>query len=291
MFLQGPLVQSWSTVHDFGGWLSFLKMLLGLALVELVFVAAYLAARGIPGLMGSADSTTTTSSVGFPAQPTVAVGIWLLFLIVLLVAGLLAVLGNTAGADAGGFKGWTAQSDVKNLLVTMLAAGIGSLITAMLGYVEHASEKTDFKLAFVPWYVARPVMGTLLGLIFYFIIRGGLFVTVNPSSTTKFDPKDLNVWTLAGMGSLVGMFSKNAISKLQEIFETLFAKKPGSNGGAIDEGGGGDNSGQAGNGGQQAGNGSQAGNGGQAGSGGQAAASGGQGSAKPGGQSGEGDKK
>jgi hypothetical protein len=103
----------------------------------------------------------------------------------------------------------------------MFAAGVGSIITTILAYLQHASQEKDFDRAYAPWYVARPLMGLLLGLVFYFVFRGGLLATVQ----TGVEGKELNKWALAGLGALVGLFSKNAIEKLREVFDTLFRTK------------------------------------------------------------------
>ena len=102
----------------------------------------------------------------------------------------------------------------------MFAAGVGSSITTILGYLMHASVKKDFDSAYTPWYVARPVMGMLLGLVFYFVIKGGLFVLTVKSSTSGIE--EMNLWSLSATGALVGLFSKDAIEKLRELFNTLF---------------------------------------------------------------------
>ena len=52
------------------------------------------------------------------------------------------------------------------------------MITTILGYLEHASYRKNFSRAFVPWYIGRPIMGMLLGLVFYFVIKGGLWALV-----------------------------------------------------------------------------------------------------------------
>ena len=101
----------------------------------------------------------------------------------------------------------------------LFAAGLGSSITTILGYLRHASVLQDFDAAYTPWYVARLLMGMLLGLIFYFVVKGGL-LAVSAGAGGAQEP--LNLWALAAIGALVGLFSKNAIEKLRELFNTLF---------------------------------------------------------------------
>ena len=90
-----------------------------------------------------------------------------------------------------------------------------------LAYLEHASDKKDFDVAYSPWYIGRPLMGMLLGLMFYFLLRDGLLAVV----TNKSTPESLSEAGLTGIGALVGLFSKEAIEKLRELFNTLFSTR------------------------------------------------------------------
>jgi flagellar biosynthesis protein FliR len=81
---------------------------------------------------------------------------------------------------------------IKESSVAMFAAGVGSCISTILAYLLHASEKKDFDVAYTPWYFARPLMGMLLGLIFYFVLKGGLLVLTMGKSASGTD--ELNLW-------------------------------------------------------------------------------------------------
>lgn len=230
-WLQGPLRNAWTGTHDFVGWMRILKAVLGLVLLVTFFISVHvLSAPSRPELTSPLEEDWYGSSLGpapgraFPFGNTIPVGLWLLLLVGLLVFGLFAFLSVPFWPDSW-FKqvlnSGEASADYLNALVSMLAAGVGSMITAILGYLEHASEKKDFERAYTPWYVGRPLMGSLLGLVFYFLMRGGLLATTGGA----VDGKSLKPWALAGISAMVGMFSKNAIDKLQEIFNTLFSKQ------------------------------------------------------------------
>ena len=66
-------------------------------------------------------------------------------------------------------------------------------------------------------YLSVPLVGALLALLFYIVLRGGL-VTTQASST------DLNIYGFAAIAALVGLFSEQATVKLRNIFEALFTK-------------------------------------------------------------------
>ncbi len=194
----GALARVWT--------LGRLSTALGLLLLGGAFVKAHRWAAGL----ASGDAQKGES---FPTPATVGTGVWLLLS---TVASLLAFFWVFRPPD------WLTQqlapfsAGAKAALVTMAAATVGSLITTILGYLDHVAYKGDFRRAFVPWYVARPVMGLLLGLIFYFVLQAGLWAVAGQS------PGSLSLYGLAAVGSLVGLFSKNAIEKLRELFQGLF---------------------------------------------------------------------
>jgi hypothetical protein len=66
-------------------------------------------------------------------------------------------------------------------------------------------------------YVLLPFVGSTLGLVFYFVIRGGFF---SPEATIE----QTSPFGFAGLGALVGMFSEQAVLKLKEVAEILLAK-------------------------------------------------------------------
>lgn len=226
-YVQGPLVRAWRAAGDFPTWLGFAKASLGLLILLAFFVlihsAIRAAAKDASQQAVSSPAATQPRAEYFPSEITVLVGLWLLILAGLCVSGLFFTLSASSRPD---WLAWYLNSnrDLSNAMVTGFGAGVGSVITTILGYLEHASEKKDFERAYAPWYVGRPLMGLLLGLLFYFLLRGGL-LALAPSSTVATSPADLNAAALAGLGGLVGLFSKNAIEKLRELFDTIFSSR------------------------------------------------------------------
>ena len=116
-----------------------------------------------------------------------------------------------------------APGQINEAIIMLLAGGIGSSIYAIRAFIIHACDNEDFNRAYTPWYLFWCIQGALLGFIFYFVLKGGLvFLTIGEEtqSTTV-----LNVWSLAGIGAIVGLFSKYAIEKLREIFIITFTSK------------------------------------------------------------------
>ena len=198
------------------------KAILGLLLLTALFVVLHLAVRTVtlPAHAAPPTAITLPSPTAYPSELTIRVGVWLLVVTGFLILGLFFILNSISWPD------WLMKyaekaPDFTNAAATMFGAGIGSTVATMLAYLEHASEKKDFDTAYVPWYIARPLMGMMLGLIFYFLLREGLLAVVTSNST----PENLSEAGLTGVGALVGLFSKEAIEKLRELFNTVFSTR------------------------------------------------------------------
>ena len=150
----------------------------------------------------------------------------LMYTVVYTVAFLvLTVLGLSDGFNSESFGSWTWLSLItrgnREVLLTAAAAGLGSSLATILAFIEHAIYKRDFKNSFVPWYLLRPLMGAVLGVIFYFLIKGGLLALT--SFPGQQGVSDLDQYALAGMATLVGFFSRQAIDKLKDVFDAMFS--------------------------------------------------------------------
>jgi len=208
-------------------WAIFLGILRALVVIGIIGAFFWISAKVIPQLVQGTPEPGTAPAEGepgfcFPQSATLPIGLWLVVISLLLIAGLFEVLSPnptitwlSTGSGSGGSG--TASAEMRNLFVTIFAAGVGSMITTILGYLKHASERRDFMLSFVPWYFARPLIGILLGVVFYFVLKGGLLVTVGTATASN-----INVYGLGALAALVGLFSKNAVEKLRDVFGTLF---------------------------------------------------------------------
>ena len=113
-------------------------------------------------------------------------------------------------------------SQLNEVLLVMLAGGVGSSVYAIRAYLKHSCEKANFQARYIPWYIFRSIQGALLAFIFYLILKGGILIlTINNQSGST----DLNLWSLTGFCALVGLFSKYAIEKLRQVFLITFATK------------------------------------------------------------------
>src|ERR1041384_4360527 len=104
--------------------------------------------------------------------------------------------------------------EVRLILLAMFAGGLGTCIQTITSYAEYVGNR-QLKSSWIAWYVLRPFTGMILATVFYFVIRGSTLLGAPPKTSTS-------LFWIAGISGLVGMFSKQAIDKLNEVFSTIF---------------------------------------------------------------------
>ena len=120
---------------------------------------------------------------------------------------------KTAVLALGSFE-LSISPDLRFIFISACMGSLGSLIHAMTSFASYVGNRAFVK-SWNWWYLMRPFIGMPLALVFYFIIRGGFF-------TLSSDVSAVSPYGIAGISGLVGMFSKQAIDKLKEVFENLF---------------------------------------------------------------------
>ncbi|HVF57718.1 MAG TPA: IPT/TIG domain-containing protein [Pyrinomonadaceae bacterium] len=115
--------------------------------------------------------------------------------------------------------------ETRLLLLVLLAGAIGSYVHAASSFVDYLGNRT-FISSWAWWYLLRPFIGMMLALLFYFVFRGG-FVTAGVNEGGDAAASFINPFGVAALAGLVGMFSKVAADKLNEVFSTLFNPSSG----------------------------------------------------------------
>lgn len=109
---------------------------------------------------------------------------------------------------------FTVSFDVRLILLVMVAGALGSFIHVATSFADYVGNNKLVK-TWMWWYLLRPFIGMLLAVIFYVAIRGGFLSTGTQAG-------NINPFGIAALAGLVGMFSKQASDKLNEMFNTLF---------------------------------------------------------------------
>lgn len=167
--------------------------------------------------------------VGFVGK--LAITIYLLLFSILLLYGLVQfwppptpVSAGSQSASSVTFFYWPIpiSEEVRLILIVAMAGALGGMVASLRSLYWYVGNR-ELVWAWMLMYVLRPFVGTTLALVFYFVIRGGLF-----SPQAKIT--DTSPFGFAGLSALVGIFSEQAVLKLKEVAETLLSKpSPGAN--------------------------------------------------------------
>lgn len=103
------------------------------------------------------------------------------------------------------------------VLITMvlMVGALGALVGATRRFLYFATREELTKRD--EWsYLMRPLQGAMLALIVYFTLRGGYL--------GQDQAAPVNPYGVAALSALVGLFTRHAVSKLTDVFDTLFGK-------------------------------------------------------------------
>jgi len=102
-------------------------------------------------------------------------------------------------------------------LIAMLSGALGSLLHSLRSLYWYAGNR-KLVWSWAVMYMLLPFSGAVLAMIFYIVIRAGFL----PSSGTSNIPN--TPYGFAALGAIVGLFSEQAVLKLKQVAETVFAK-------------------------------------------------------------------
>jgi len=153
------------------------------------------------------------------------ISVYILSLLVLSVYSLVAIwpanpatFANSTAPSSVRFltARYTLPSETWVLLIVIVAGVIGSLIHSAWNLGAFLG-KREFKASWTLWYLAHPFVGAGLAVLIYFALRAGLL----SSGTTA---GNLNLFGIAAISGLAGMFTREAMAKLKDMADNLFAK-------------------------------------------------------------------
>ncbi len=104
------------------------------------------------------------------------------------------------------------------LLVMIAVAGaLGSSIHSLRSLYWYVGHRTLYR-EWLLMYLLLPLVGSLLGLVFYIVFRGGLLTAQGGDAA--------NPLGFTALSALVGLFSEQAVLKLKSVAETVFSEAP-----------------------------------------------------------------
>lgn len=149
-------------------------------------------------------------------------GITIIMLVVLI--GGLVVFWPVDGAGKGlvpatitvellGFEFSHISLEQQLFVIVLLAGALGGLLHSIRSLAWYIGNR-NLKWSWAPRYVLLPFSSAILSLIFYFVLRAGF---LSPGTINDISP-----FSMAALGSLVGLFAEQALLKLKTVAETLF---------------------------------------------------------------------
>jgi len=107
-------------------------------------------------------------------------------------------------------------------LIALFSGALGSLLHSLRSLYWYAGNRR-LRWSWAIMYMLLPFSGAVLALIFYIIIRAGFLPSSGTTPTVPSTP-----YGFAALGALVGLFSEEAVLKLKQVAETVFARtQPG----------------------------------------------------------------
>ncbi|MBN2349778.1 MAG: hypothetical protein JXJ22_13105 [Bacteroidales bacterium] len=98
------------------------------------------------------------------------------------------------------------------LLLILLLGALGSSLHGIASISKFVGNNT-YKESWALWYLLRPFVGAILSFLFYLLIRAGLFKNFETNS---------DFYTIIALSGLIGLFSKQALDKLSDLFDLIF---------------------------------------------------------------------
>jgi hypothetical protein len=137
---------------------------------------------------------------------------------------LILVLGAIAIVNRLGYFG-TSDNLMKIIIYCACAGGLGALTFNFYGFTYHLG-KGDFDLDYFWWYIGRPFIGIVYGIMILFLVAGGLMTLgagETPLADTLFTLR--TVMFYIALAFLAGYAEEPVSLQIVALAEALF-KKP-----------------------------------------------------------------
>ena len=138
-------------------------------------------------------------------------GVYCLLLIAVLLYLLILLLPSEQGM---GLTSLTPEGRL--LLLVVIAGALGACIHMATSFALFAG-KSELAASWLWWYLLRPPIGAALGTVLYLVVRGVMF-------STAADAEAVNTFGALAFAGLAGMFSKQAIEWLRQVFDQMFRR-------------------------------------------------------------------
>lgn len=105
------------------------------------------------------------------------------------------------------------DGELRLLLLVLFSGLLGGLLKSLQSYRLYTGEK-KLTANWIPFMITQPFIGGGLAVVFYILLRGGLFTPTDFSSVNRL--------AFVAISGMVGLFSEQAIGKLTKIANSIF---------------------------------------------------------------------
>jgi hypothetical protein len=165
------------------------------------------------GMLNQAKRYASPFAIFCTAVYLFLVGVFLLYVVVTLVPSVISSEGDP---NPPVFFAIFPGRESHLLLVVAASGALGSLLHALRSLVHYLGT-AGLEVQWLPRYIIMPIVGSILGTIFYLVLRGGFF-----SSSATIE--QTNPFAFMGLAGLVGLFSEQATEKLKIIAQSVFVE-------------------------------------------------------------------
>jgi hypothetical protein len=110
---------------------------------------------------------------------------------------------------------FTITLELRLILLVLFTGAFAASISGLKSLVDYIGNN-KFDDHWFLFYIADPVLGSGVAFVFYLVLRGGLLAGSN------LDVKAVNPYGFVAVAAMVGLFSDDALRKLNEVAETIF---------------------------------------------------------------------
>ncbi len=143
--------------------------------------------------------------------------------LLLLLGALVPMMGAATALDQGkpaaiSYLWWsgTATKPTVFIILSLVGGALGGALHAIASLTSHVAAG-DFGRSWTMWYLTNPFVGASLATVFLFVLQAGLGGQTPPTAG--------GLYGIAAVATMSGLFSRNALNKLKDIFEVAFASK------------------------------------------------------------------
>jgi len=163
----------------------------------------------------------STISLPSPVSLTWAIGIYYFLLFVVFTYFVFVLWpGMTWDSELnlfGGLVRGKIMPETRMLLLVMAIGALGGCIHAAREFSWYVGNR-QFRVSWVPWYLLLPLNSMAMALVLYFVIRSGIM-------SASASLQHINVFGIAALSALMGLFSTHGAKKVEEIFRSLLKQQ------------------------------------------------------------------